>query len=100
MLGQSICANIKTGRFYFYPQNTKQFFVILRSDSLQREINVVTNDTSYWKINWKSPCVFDLIFLKTTKKLSTEELEFYKSNLISTQILEATKIIIFLKGIE
>ncbi|ANH80063.1 hypothetical protein A8C56_02855 [Niabella ginsenosidivorans] len=97
-LGQSECTEVRNGKFYFYPQNSRQSFLIIRNSSLQREINVATNDTSYWKVRWKSPCMFDLIFLRTTKVLPAEEMKFYKLNFISAQILKVTKDYYIFKG--
>ena len=97
-LGQSECAKARAGRFYFYPQNSQQSFLIVRDSSLQKEINVVINDTSYWKVSWKSSCAFDLIFLRATNVLSADELEFYKTNFVSVQILKATKDLYIFKG--
>jgi hypothetical protein len=46
MLGQSAtsnnCNKIKCGTFYFYPVNTQTGFVVIRKNSIQKEINLVS----------------------------------------------------------
>ena len=100
ILGQkkTKCKKVKTGNFYFYPAKSSNTFLISRNDSLQKEINLQTMDTSFWKLEWKTPCSFTLTFLKKTGKVSEEERTFLKSNRTVIEILEITKDYYVFKG--
>jgi hypothetical protein len=77
----------KTGTFYYYPRHSNQAFQIIRTDSLQAEINRTTGDTSFWRIKWKNECAFDMSFVRSTRKMVDEEREFYRSHILNCKIL-------------
>jgi hypothetical protein len=81
-LGQSqgaSCSCIKNGDFYFYPSVTQKDFLIVRNHLIQKEINVNTGDTSFWKVSWSDLCIFNLKFLRRSQSMSDEEKLFYTS---------------------
>lgn len=81
------CKKIKTGTFYFYPAESKQQYMIVRDRFLQKEINLKTNDTSFWKVNWQNDCTFSLKFIKITLPLSEFENSFFHSHNTVIKIL-------------
>jgi hypothetical protein len=85
------CEKVKTGNFYFYPPKSQKGFLIIRDNTTQKEINLQTGDTSFWRINWQSPCAFTLSFLKKSQPVSNEELSFYNSHKTVVEILAVTK---------
>ncbi len=74
------CNSVMTGTFYFYPPQSTDQFLIIRNDSVQKEINMITLDTSFWEIISRHDCVFKLKFLKTTKRITNEQANFLKSH--------------------
>ncbi len=95
MLGQSPtaydCNKIKCGTFYFYPSGSKQGFIILRNASIQKEINIETKDTSFWKVDWKNTCEFNLKFIRKSQPISDDEKAFYNSHISIVKVIEVTK---------
>lgn len=94
ILGQSktvACSTIKTGAFYFYPEKGQKAFAIIRDDSMQKEINIKAGDTTFWKVNWQSDCMFNLKFIRKSQAISDVEKSFYKSHTTVFKILEVTK---------
>lgn len=91
LFGQSNndCNRIKTGTFYFYYSHKK--FIIERTDTIQKEIDITDDDTSLWKISWQNDCSFYLKFLKKTKPIPDEEKVFYNSHLTVIKLRSVTK---------
>ena len=81
------CKQVKTGTFYFYPHESKQQYIIIRDGSFQKEINLTSNDTSLWKLNWQNDCVCNLKFIKITRPLSQFEKYFFNSHTSVIKIL-------------
>lgn len=71
----SSCQNFKTGVFYIYPKNDTGRFVITRTGDVQKEVDLVTGDSTIWKIKWMDDCVYQLKFISTSGKLSAEQRE-------------------------
>ena len=78
--------SIKNGTFYFYPKNSKNRFCIIRMDSLQKEINLTTNDTSFWRINWQNDSSVSARFLRSTNKMPDGEVSFFKTHVVVMRI--------------
>jgi len=94
LLGQSKnvdCSNIKNGTFYFYPANSQSKFVILRSDSIQEEINISKADTSFWRVSWRNDCMLNLKFIRKSHPISDDERQFYNSHTSVVKVLSVTK---------
>lgn len=85
------CKDVKKGIFYLYPSSLQKGFIILRNDSIQKEINIETKDTSFWKINWKDDCICNLKFIRSTQIMPDEEKEFYNLHQPVINILGVTK---------
>ncbi len=94
LLGQSKsadCGSVRKGIFYFYPPKSQTKFAIVRSDSTQEEVNLLTTDTSFWRISWQNDCMFNLKFVRKSHAISNEEKDFYNSHTLSVKILSVTK---------
>lgn len=92
------CKRIKIGSFYFYPPASSKGFLIIRNKTTQKEINLQTGDTSFWRIKWQSPCIFTLSFLRKSRAVSNEELSFFNSHKTVVEILGLTKDYYIFKG--
>lgn len=53
---QKNCAALHNGTFYTYDKVANNHTLIIRNGDLQQEINRETNDTSLWKVDWRSEC--------------------------------------------
>lgn len=80
------CKSLHKGRFYLYDKANAIKYIILRSDTLQKEINIKTGDTSIWKINWTDDCTFTCRYLSGIKHNSTQEMEYFKNSLLIFKI--------------
>lgn len=85
------CSSIRSGIFYFYPLNSPKKFIITREGLIQKEINIQTSDTSFWKVTWKSDCIFNLKFTRRTQPISDQEKLFLTSHNTIIKILSVTK---------
>ena len=95
------CQQIKTGTFYFYPHKSKHQYIIIRESLLQKEINLNTNDTSLWKVNWQNDCIFDLKFISITRILSEFEKSFFNSHFSVIEIIDVKQdYYIFQQGLD
>ena len=65
--------------------------MVIRTDSIQKEVEVNSHDTSYWKINWITDCSFTLEFGNSTKNLTIQEKSFYASRKVVVKIVTVTK---------
>lgn len=97
-LNSSNCSSIKKADFYFYPSNSQKQFLIVRNNSLQKEIDINTGDTSFWKVKWLGPCIFTLSFLRRSQPISNEELLFFNSHKTIVEVLKVTPNYYVFKG--
>lgn len=85
------CKTIQNGTFYFYPPDQKDGFKLIRNDSLQVEVELKTNDTSFWKIQWINECVCTSKFISTTKKKVPKEfLDMVNNHIMFMEVMEVT----------
>ena len=81
------CKKVKTGTFYFYPAESRQQYIIVRDSFFQKEINLKTNDTSFFQIIWQNDCTFNMKFIKTTRILSELENSLFRTHTTTIKIL-------------
>ena len=70
------CQDVKNGQFYYYSKTSGINYVIIRKDTLQREINTSSGDTSYWRIKWLSNCIYSAKYISGGGINSQSYLEF------------------------
>lgn len=90
-LPQLDCRNVRKGKYYFYPRNSTKKFLVIRTNSIQKEVEDNTLDTTYWKIKWKSDCSFTLEFSHRINKQTKEEEAFYTAHKVVVEVLHVTK---------
>jgi len=88
---QRDCRNVRTGSYYFQPRNSTKKFLVIRTDSIQKEVEITTQDTTCWKIKWITDCDFFLEFIRRTNNTSEREKSFYTSHKVMVKILTVTK---------
>lgn len=84
------CEKIRDGLFYYYGKDKNTKILINRMGSIQNEIDFKTGDTSVWKVAWTDSCTMNLKFIRSSKKLSQEELSLYNLHYLNVQIIAAT----------
>lgn len=95
------CIKVKSGTFYFYPENSKKGFIVFREKGIQSEFNLATSDTSYWQVLWKNDCEFQLKFIRKSNTISNEEKDFYDSHISVVRILKvANDYYVFKAGLD
>jgi len=65
---------------------------------MQKEINLVTKDTSYWKVNWIDECTYTANYLSGGGMKSEEEQNFLRSHTTILQIMNSTPAFYIIKG--
>jgi hypothetical protein len=95
------CSTLKNGIFYFYPPDSSEPFQIIRKDSVQEEINMKTQDTSFWKIKWSNDCFANLHLIRITKKMEDDEKAFLFGHTTVMQVLSISdKYYVFKAGLD
>lgn len=97
-LGGTDCRRVKNGTFYFYPPNDQKGFIVIRNGATQREVNLSTGDTTFWKVRWKSACAFDVRFIRKSLPMSLAEAKFYDSHTTVFEVLKCQKDYYVFKG--
>lgn len=83
------CKAIQNGTFYFYPEDQKKGYKLIREDTLQMEIELKTRDTSFWKIQWIDDCTCSSKFISMTKKkVDKNFLEYLNNHIAFMEVLE------------
>ena len=81
------CQSVKNGFFYYYPQGKSENYKIIRNGQLYQEINMQTNDTVTWRLNWNENCTFTLKFVEKSGLVSDLDKRIYSSMTIIIRIL-------------
>ena len=81
------CKKVKIGTFYFYLAESKQQYIIVRDSFFQKELNLKTNETSFFQVNWQNDCTFSMRLIKTTRALSEFESSLFRSHTTTIKIL-------------
>ena len=89
--GKLSCTNYKNGKFFTFSPVTKDKIIVERRDSIQLETNVINGRYIKSKIEWKSPCEYE-IFQRATNK-SAEDItdSFFAINPIRVNIIAGYK---------
>ena len=93
------CRIAKTGTFYYHSLKANLRYKLIRTDSLQTEINLATGDSSFYRIKWKDGCTYNLSFIRTTRVMSDREKEFVSSHGLDCRILTVTSSYFIFKAV-
>ena len=87
---KEICGKYRTGTFQYHVKMKSHdtYFLIIRNDSIQTEVNETTNDTSKFAIKWIGKCNYELRFLSGVAPLPDSLLRFKNAIVMKTEILE------------
>ncbi len=92
------CEGLRNGQFYYYGKQSGEHFLILRQGSLQKEVNTVTKDTSYWSVAWINDCTYTASYLSGGGMKSNEEISFLRSHITIIQVQKVTTDYYIIKG--
>lgn len=84
------CSNLHKGRFHAYSRSTGAHIIISRIDGIQQDVNTVTKDTTYWKIDWLNSCRFAATYLSGAGPKNEDQKLFYQNTILYFDILEMT----------
>lgn len=74
------CDKLETGIFYSYPKNTGDKFVTYRDKGIAKEFNLVSKDSTYWKVDWKDKCSYTVQYVSGSAKQKPDVAEFVKKH--------------------
>ena len=85
------CEGVRNGTFHFYPKGSNKHYIVIRKDSLQKELIANTSDTSYWRIHWLSECTLTAKYISGGPVNDKNEIAFLNNHITLFKILEVTK---------
>lgn len=80
------CDQFRNGTFYSYPKNSMDQYADIRNGDFQSEKNLITGDSSLWKINWHNDCTYTMQYISGNIKMSVEQVDFFQTHKILTKI--------------
>jgi hypothetical protein len=82
--------SVKVGEFYYYPKDSKESYYDVRNDSILREINLSTRDTSIWRIRWQSDSVIEMRYVTGSRKLTDAQRAYRHAHSVVVRIDSVT----------
>ena len=74
------CSDVHEGIFYNYPKNSPDKYVDIREGDYVRERNLVTGDTSLWKMKWNDDCTCTMSLVDMNGKLEQQTRDLIKKH--------------------
>lgn len=62
----------------------------MRNGDIQSEKNLITGDSSLWKIKWQNDCTYTMQYISGNIKMSVEQVVFFQTHKILTKIETVT----------
>lgn len=84
------CDSVRKGRFHTYSKTTGAHIIISRIDGIQQDVNTVTKDTTYWKIDWLNSCRFAATYLSGAGPKTEEQKLLFQNTILYFDVLEMT----------
>jgi hypothetical protein len=78
------CKDYKTGTFELIDKEMDKSYWIKRTETLQSETLVGSNDTSTYEVKWTGDCEYELRVLTGNK----EVMDFYKDRVLNIEIVD------------
>jgi hypothetical protein len=66
------CQDIKTGIFYYYPKNSTGPYIVYMTDGFEKDIDMITGDTTLWEIDRIDDCSYKQLLIATNDRNVTE----------------------------
>ena len=84
------CANLKESVVYTRSPDKHQPYRIFISGSTMKQVNLITGDSSLWKIQWVEDCGFTMGYLAGNDSLDRGQQYFLKRHVIALKIDRVT----------
>lgn len=78
------CLSFKTGKYELLDEQNSVHYLVERNDSIQTETNLITGQSSSFKIKWLNSCDYQLEMISG----SNQAMEFYKGKKLIVKIIE------------
>jgi hypothetical protein len=78
--------SVKVGEFYYYPKDSKEAYIDIRNDSVVKEINLSTRDTSIWRIRWQSDSVIEMRYVTGTRKITDAQRAYRNAHMVVVRV--------------
>ncbi len=88
---QRDCQNVREGEYYFNPKQSPKKYLLVRTAAIQKEIEINTHDTAYWKLKWLTDCKFTLEFSHRVDKITPQEKRLLKSHKVVVEIMSVAQ---------
>lgn len=82
------CKHLHNGTFHFYPKSSQKHYLIIRHGSSQKEVEVGTGDTIYWKVSWLNDCTSTADYISGGMFKTEQEKNFLVSHKLIVEILD------------
>lgn len=84
------CKELTNGIFYLYAKNSDDRYISIREGEWVHENNLVSGDTSLWKLKWLTECRYSLQLAATNMKFDEKTLDFFKKHKLLFEINSIT----------
>ena len=74
------CSSVKNGIFFSYPKNSADKYVSKREGLYQNEKNLLTGDSTVYKVEWIDNCKYTLKLLTSSGKMTAAEKDFWENH--------------------
>lgn len=80
------CADLRECVVYSRSQDNHQPYKIVIAGSTMKQVNLITGDSSVWKIKWVQECGFSIAYLSGNDSLSKGQRYFLQHHVIAMKI--------------
>ena len=91
MQGVPGCEQFRTGKFAMQAEPDGVRYIVTRDDSIQTEHNLQTGKIVRMKVNWTSPCSYELTLLSTNEFVTDPSQEYAKTHPLQVKIIKRAK---------
>ena len=84
------CKDLHTGIFYQYPKNSGRQMEINLQEGVEKDVDMVTGDSSIYTVKWLSDCVMSEKCISSTEKAMTDHWKFVKKHTFINEITTIT----------
>jgi hypothetical protein len=67
------CKDVKTGVFYYYPKNSTGPYIVYMTDGFEKDVDMITGDTTLWKIDRIDDCSYKQSLISTNDRNIPED---------------------------
>ncbi len=84
------CKDLHAGIFYQYPKNLRNQYIIYQSEGFEKDIDIITGDTTLYENKWLSDCVLSQKCISSNEKIIIDNWKFVKKHNFINEIIKIT----------